>query len=178
MSHQYEGFEDVCGKMFTIEDVDVKGRDVTPEQQQQPTAAQFMASITVRVATNMVIAAQARGRPRQPARPDLEDLDAPELDVPAVRRVEHVDSVDGPPAGEGPVPCDEMQAEELSKLTQPLHAISDEALLRVVRHDEMGCASMLRGYKETFLQTVPRSRCDSDAAARCTGRHDGASLAR
>ena len=85
LSRQYEECERRAGKWFTIEDIDLRRAPPGNEAQYfdrfsvRPSAAQFMARWTVEAATNMDVAAEARGRPRVKIRPDGADFAAAEL---------------------------------------------------------------------------------------------------
>ena len=88
LAGRFEGLQGRAGKLFTIADVDVCAgymSDPVEAGRQRPSAAEFMAHLTVRVATNMDIAAEARGGARQPMRPDPRDFLGAEADVPGTR---------------------------------------------------------------------------------------------
>ena len=79
MADRYKALEAKVGKVFTIEDIDrsvayMENPELDPRFVEggrlQPSAAEFMANITVEVATNMDLGAEARAGRRVGARPD------------------------------------------------------------------------------------------------------------
>ena len=120
LADNYDTLEKRAGKLFTIADVDVRARylsDPGIDGRVQPSAAEFMAHITVEVSTNLDLAAEARSRPRGATRPDASDfriLD--EIDVAGDRMVYGFDPEEEAPAGPGGEP--EIQSAEFETLTE------------------------------------------------------------
>ena len=96
----------------------------------------------------MDVSAAARGRPRPPLKPDPSEFDLLEHDVPETRRGEQAEQTDGPPDGVRDDQPDVLQAEEMSKLTEPLVRIPDSDLLKVAFSEELGAAPALKLYKD------------------------------
>ena len=81
MAERYRALEAKVGKMFTIADIDcsvgyMEHPDLHPflheQGRLQPSAAEFMANITIEVATNLDLGAEARAGRRVGARPDAD----------------------------------------------------------------------------------------------------------
>ena len=143
-----------AGKLFTIGDVDVHA-DVSEEAhlsaaRLRPTAQEFMAAITVQVATNLDVAAEARGRSRRPLRPRAEDFNVPELDVPQKAEVPYVEPEENSFGALGEVV--DIPVEEWSKEREARVPIPQEALQRVAFFDDANASSRLQEYKREFLQ--------------------------
>ena len=78
LAERYEALEAAAGKMFAIVDVDPHAgylSDPTVTGRQQPSAGEFMASITLRVATHLELLGASRSGPRVPTRPDAAEFD-------------------------------------------------------------------------------------------------------
>ena len=85
LAWRYETLQERAGKLFSVADIDVGvsvGDDPSATGRRRPSAAEFMAHLTVRVATHLDIAAEARGGQRGAVRPDPSDFSvAGEFDV-------------------------------------------------------------------------------------------------
>ena len=151
LARNYMTLQDKAKKLLTIADVDMTlpyfvGQSLTTRS--RPSAAEFMAHITIEVTTNLDLAAEARSRPRGSTRPAAQEFVKDEDCVPGHRANDAAQAEDGAPAGPGG--DQEVQAEELTKQTQPFAPIPDADVQKVVFYSEVGVAAKLREYRNSF----------------------------
>ena len=155
LARSFQALQERVGKIFTIDEVDVSASwsSTVSAERQQPTPREFMAEITVRVATHLDISADARGRSRLPLRPRSEEFSAPELDVPTLRSEAGVDAEAGPPAGADSdllhVPAQEWSLECACRFS-----LGPQDVQAIAFYDEVRASSVLTKYKRDFLQRL------------------------
>ena len=88
LAETYATVQDRAGKMFTVEDVDMSLREEEVRGERgRPSVAEFLAQITVEVATNLDLSAEARGRPRGQRGPHAADFCGDEQEAVGTREV-------------------------------------------------------------------------------------------
>ena len=143
LNDNYEKKEVGVGKIFTIADVACSEN----ADARQPTAAEFMAHITVAVATNLDLGAEARTRPRGKTRPDASEFVPDEFDVPGRREnFGNAEKADGGEDDDAP-----LVEPELGKPSRYLYEVEERILQRVAFHDETGVAPSMKEYRDEFL---------------------------
>ena len=143
LSDQFLELQNRAGKIFTLEDIDtaLTGDMQLDDCREQPSSAEFMAHLTVQVATNMDLAASARCLPRHDPRPNPSGFEStPQEGAPSGGRwVKDFDDIrDVPTTG-----------------TQPAYPL---------KSNELRSASLLEtfctpnAYQDTFLKTMGACR--------------------
>ena len=120
----------------------------------RPSAAEFMARITVDVVTHLDLAAGAKSGSRRATRPDAADYEGEDGKAVGHRRGGGVEAEDGAPAGRGET---DVPAEGLAKMTQPMFEVPPEAVRSVAFYEERQAAPMMMKYKREFEEGFGRS---------------------
>jgi hypothetical protein len=166
LADRFDALQRKAGRIFTLEDIDVNlGFDAAAAEREQPSAAEFMAYITVEVATNMDQGAEAKSRPRQPTRPDAKQY------APSAELAEYTPGCDGGlaaadadahamPAGENCRDPDVfVPGDAVGKMGQSVavHPVRQDELLDVVlRSDRQGGADP---YTKAFAKGMASALC-------------------
>ncbi len=159
LADRFDALQRRAGKLFTLEDIDVGLDSAAPVgDREQPSAAEFMAYITVEVVTNMDQGAEAKSRPRQPSRPEASQYArATELD-------EHAPGDDGDwagaeadpdamPAGDGRREAEvDVPGDAVGKMVQSAarHPIPQEELFDVIMREKILCGA--DAYTKAFAE--------------------------
>ena len=156
LNDQYEKLEEGAGRIFTIEDVAVCKDSGACPGRRQPTAAEFMAHITVEVATHLDLAAESRTRPRGKARPDADEFVPDEYNVPGNRESSGLVVPDEEGAGEKDVDVDADG--DVGKPTRYMYELEDGAVQEVAFHEGIGVAPATKRYRDAFLTGFAKSQ--------------------
>ena len=156
MAERYRALEAKVGKIFTIADIDcsagyMEHPDLHPflhdQGRLQPSAAEFMANITIEVATNLDLGAEARAGRRVGARPDADSF----------LSERNTFDPDGGPHGEDDFGqedgLDDAQRGErgiIGKLYESRLTVSATDLLRVACCEEHAPAPVMAEYLKSF----------------------------
>ena len=148
LNDRYESLEEIAGKIVTIDDVDLSSNADASSDRRQPTAAEFMAHITVEVTTHMDLAAESRTRPRGKARPDASEFVPDEFDVPGHREASGLVERDG----DGQPDVADVDPEtDLGKPNTYVYELEDNAVQEVALHEGIGVAPAMKRYRDGFL---------------------------
>ena len=161
LARRYEELEKRSGKIFTVHDVDMTVtyfEDVACDSgsdRSQPSAAEFMAAISVEVATNMDLNAEARAG-RQPGRPEASEFEPSSL-KPEGQDLEEEERV--PAGGDGPeyqrdVGVDGRLDQELGKSKKPLYAFAQEDYRRIAFLEEVATNAAMSKYAAVFAEKM------------------------
>ena len=143
LAHRYEELERLAGKWFSLDDICVETtymEDPAGTGRRRPSAAEFMARITVDVVTHLDLAAGAKSGSRRATRPDAADYEGEDGKAVGHRRGGGVEAEDGAPAGRGET---DVPAEGLAKMTQPMFEVPPEAVRSVAFYEERQAAPMI-----------------------------------
>ena len=169
LAKKYAELQATAGKLFVMEDVDmtIPYMAELEAERDRPSAAEFMANLTVEVCTDMDLAAESRSGVRGRSRPEASEFDIP----PKPERSRFGTAEEEAGAACGPhaeaEPHEGMQREELGKRTEAMYPIPHEDLLTVVFSKDMNCAATAKKYKDSFMDSMGAS---SAAALQEEGR--------
>jgi len=149
LAQRCEFLMDKAEKVFVLEDVDVSVPYLAcVEGRSQPSSAEFMAHITVEVASNMELQACARAMRGISGRPKSSEFEDPE---------HRFASVAGAPGGRDEYEFDGMPsklAPELGKKVRPEYLLHREEVMQVAFHEELHAAPNMKVYHEMFRETM------------------------
>lgn len=163
LARRHEELEKQAGKLFTLHDVDMTKtylEDSASDLESgrlQPSAAEFMAAITVEVATNMDLNAEARAG-RQPGRPDAAEFEPSTLgrDAEDPEAEARIPAGDDGPEFEQADGGDGRLDQELGKLKQPLHAFPQADYRGIAFHEGIGTNACMSKYAAAFAEHMGR----------------------
>ena len=144
LSDQFLLLQEAAGKLFALDDIDVDLSDVGVDGRERPSPSEYMARITVETVTHMDMAAEAKGRPSQQTRRDVNDYEGDEIDAGKQCASASLRPEDGPPAGPSSGAPDVLiPSEAMSKIVDPLFNVSQEDVPRVAFFDEVPPSNMM-----------------------------------
>jgi hypothetical protein len=153
LAKRYEQLMEKAQKVFVLEDVDVSVPYMASvEGRSQPSSAEFMAHITVEVASNMELQACARAMRPISGRPKSSEFEDPEQRFVAEA---------GPPGGQAEYEFDGMPATlvpELGKNVRPAYLLHREEVKQVAFHEELHAAPNMKRYHEVFRETMAQEQ--------------------
>ena len=165
----------LAGRVFVIEDIFLgdEVEDQTDLQRESPTAAEFMAHITVRVATNLDMQAESKGRPRVPHVPDAKDFQLDEhYCAPKRSGAYATEETEGLPAGpredvevDDPIPRDPIQWLQESK-----YRVQDKDLHHYAFYKKRNTSAVMEKFCKAFSQGMCKSHMPKDAWFGASGR--------
>jgi hypothetical protein len=153
LASRYEHWMEKAEKVFVLEDVDVSVPYMAAvEGRAQPSPGEFMAYITVEVASNMELQASARAMRPISGRPKSGEFEDPEQRFAAVA---------GAPGGRAEFEFDGMPqhlATELGKKVRPAYSLLREEVRQVAFHEELHAARNMQKYHEVFREGMAQEQ--------------------
>ena len=152
LAERCRGLEEQAGKVFTMEDIDtsLSCSQLPAPDQRRPSAAEFMANITIEVATNMELGAEARAGRRVGMRPEAGGLLAEGADLLAEHGVGGFDEWHG---DDGPEP-ERVGRGVISKLYEARVPLRPDEVRRVACCDERPAPLVMAEYLKSFREGV------------------------
>jgi len=139
----------------------------TDLQRESPTAAEFMADITVRVATNLDMQAESKGRPRVPHVPDAKDFQLDEHYCAPKRSGGYAtEEAEGPPAG----PREDVEVDEATSSdpiqwkTEAKYRVPDKDLHQYAFYKKRNTAPVMDKFCKAFNQGMCKSHMPKDVS--------------
>lgn len=155
LATRFNAMQDSAGKLFSLDDIDIPSIFIGPRGA-QPTAAEFMASITVEVVTNMDMGAEAKRRGPRATRPDPADYEKDLVGGEDTRSSGMVPE-NGPPAGMGGESADvddRIPAEAIAKITEARVSIPQEEVPCVAFFEEQVVSARMKKFADAFAANM------------------------